>query len=55
MESIPASVPIARFHVRAALALHGLDDYADDAAAITSELVTNAVQHVRHSVLRRSK
>jgi serine/threonine-protein kinase RsbW len=49
LPSIAASVPIARFHVRAALAFHGLDDYADDAAAITSELVTNAVQHVRHS------
>jgi anti-sigma regulatory factor (Ser/Thr protein kinase) len=49
LPSTPASVPIARFHVRAALALHGLDDYADDAAAITSELVTNAVQHVRRS------
>ena len=42
----PESVRTARFHVRAALGFHGLDDYADDAAVITSELVTNAVQHV---------
>jgi len=38
---------IARFHVRAALGLHGLGEYVGDAEAITSELVTNAVQHVR--------
>ena len=31
--------------VRAALGLHGLGEYADDAEIITSELVTNAVQH----------
>jgi len=46
LPSIPESVPMARFHVRAALSLHGLDHYANDAAAITSELVTNVVQHV---------
>ena len=46
LPSIPESVRTARFHVRAALGFHGLDDYADDAAVITSELVTNAVQHV---------
>jgi anti-sigma regulatory factor (Ser/Thr protein kinase) len=44
---IPASVRIARSQVRAALGLHGLGEFADDAAAITSELVTNAMQHVR--------
>ena len=38
---------MARFHVRAALGFHGLDDYAEDAGIITSKLVTNAVQHVR--------
>ena len=43
---IPASVRIARSHVRAALGLHGLGEFADDAAAVTSELVTNAVEHV---------
>ena len=37
---------MARFHVRAALGFHGLGEYADDAEAITSELVTNVVQHV---------
>jgi serine/threonine-protein kinase RsbW len=46
LPSIPESVPIARFHVRAALGFHGLGEYADDAAAITSELVTNVIQHV---------
>src|SRR5947209_9119482 len=47
LPGIPESVRTARFHVRAALAFHGLDDYAEDAGIITSELVTNAVQHVR--------
>ena len=47
LPSIPESVRIARFHVRAALGFHGLGEYADDAEIITSELVTNAVQHVR--------
>ena len=47
LPSIPESVRRARFHVRAALGFHGLDDYAEDAGIITSELVTNAVQHVR--------
>ena len=42
---IPESVPVARLRVRAALGFHGLGEYADDAAIITSELVTNAVQH----------
>ena len=45
LPSIPESVPIARFHIRAALSFHQLDAYADDAAIITSELVTNAIQH----------
>ena len=47
LPSIPESVRIARFHVRAALGFHGLGEYADDAEIVTSELVTNAVQHVR--------
>jgi anti-sigma regulatory factor (Ser/Thr protein kinase) len=38
-------VPTARFHVRAALGSHGLSEYADHAEMITSELVTNAIQH----------
>jgi anti-sigma regulatory factor (Ser/Thr protein kinase) len=45
LPAIPESVRIARFHVRAALGFHELGQYADDAAIITSELVTNAVQH----------
>ncbi len=44
--SIPESLRMARFHVRAALCFHELSEYADDAEAITSELVTNAIQHV---------
>jgi anti-sigma regulatory factor (Ser/Thr protein kinase) len=47
LPGIPESVPTARFRVRAALGLHGLGEYADDAEIITSELVTNAVQHAR--------
>ena len=46
LPSIPESVPVARLQVRAALGLRGLGEYADDAEIITSELVTNAVQHV---------
>ena len=46
LPGIPESVPVARLRVRAALGLHGLGEYADDAEIITSELVTNAVQHV---------
>jgi anti-sigma regulatory factor (Ser/Thr protein kinase) len=45
LPAIPESVRMARFHVRAALGFRGLGQYADDAAVITSELVTNAVQH----------
>jgi anti-sigma regulatory factor (Ser/Thr protein kinase) len=45
--SVPESVRIARFHVRAALGFHGLDEYADVAVTISSELVTNAIRHVR--------
>jgi anti-sigma regulatory factor (Ser/Thr protein kinase) len=49
LPSIPESVPIARWHVRAALASRGLGGYADDAEIITAELVNNAIQHVRGS------
>jgi serine/threonine-protein kinase RsbW len=45
LPSIPESVRIARFHIRAALGLNQLSEYADDAETITSELVTNAIQH----------
>jgi anti-sigma regulatory factor (Ser/Thr protein kinase) len=47
LPSIPESVRVARLHVRTALSFYGLADYAEDAEIITSELVTNAVQHVR--------
>ena len=46
LPSIPESVPMARFHVRAALGFHELGEYANDAEIVTSELVTNAIQHV---------
>jgi hypothetical protein len=45
LPGIPESVPIARFHIRAALGFHQLGEYADDAETITGELVTNAIQH----------
>ncbi|MBR8642750.1 ATP-binding protein [Streptomyces tuirus] len=49
-ETLPrksASVSAARRLVRVALAAWDLDELADDAALIVSELVTNAVQHAR--------
>ena len=46
LPSIPESVRMARFHVRATLGFNQLAQYADDAEIITSELVTNAIQHV---------
>ncbi|MDQ2813479.1 MAG: ATP-binding protein [Actinomycetota bacterium] len=45
LPSTPYSVRMARFYVRAALSYHDLGDYADDAATITSELITNAITH----------
>jgi serine/threonine-protein kinase RsbW len=39
------SVQMARFYVRATLDFHDLGDYADDAETITSELVSNAIEH----------
>ncbi len=39
----PHSARMARFYVRAALAYHSLSGYADDAEAVTSELIANAV------------
>jgi anti-sigma regulatory factor (Ser/Thr protein kinase) len=41
----PGQVAMTRCLVRAALEHRGLGNYADDAEAITSELVTNAIQH----------
>jgi anti-sigma regulatory factor (Ser/Thr protein kinase) len=46
LPSIPGSVRMARFHVRAALGFYELHQYVEDAAIITSELVTNVIQHV---------
>jgi anti-sigma regulatory factor (Ser/Thr protein kinase) len=46
LPSVPESVQMARFHVRAALGFHELGEYANGAEIITSELVTNAIQHV---------
>jgi anti-sigma regulatory factor (Ser/Thr protein kinase) len=45
LPSIPYSVQIARFYIRAALIYHDLCDYAEDAGTVTSELVTNAINH----------
>jgi anti-sigma regulatory factor (Ser/Thr protein kinase) len=41
----PYSVKMARFYVRAALTYHELSDYSEDAVMVTSELVTNAIEH----------
>ena len=45
LPSTPYSVQMARFYIRAALTYHDLGDYADDAEAVTSEILTNAVEH----------
>ena len=45
LPGIPGSVPAARRHVRDALGLYGLGEYAADAATVTSELAGNAVRH----------
>ncbi len=37
LPGIPGSVPVARRHVRDALGLHGLGEFAQDAAIITCE------------------
>ena len=37
LRSCPESVPIARRQVRAALRMHGLGEYADDAEIITAD------------------
>jgi anti-sigma regulatory factor (Ser/Thr protein kinase) len=41
----PYSVQMARFCVRSALTYHDLGDFTQDAEAVTSELVTNAIEH----------
>jgi anti-sigma regulatory factor (Ser/Thr protein kinase) len=45
LPSTPYSVQMARFYVRAALSYHDLGDYAGDAQTVTSEIITNAVEH----------
>ena len=45
LPSTPYSVQMARFYVRAALSYHDLGDYAEDAETVTSEFMTNAVEH----------
>jgi anti-sigma regulatory factor (Ser/Thr protein kinase) len=42
--ALPGAAPCARLHARAVLAEWGLDDLAEAAELIVSELVTNAVQ-----------
>ena len=51
LPSTPYSVQMARFYVRAALAYHGLGGYADDAEAVASELIANAVTHAPAAVV----
>lgn len=47
----PESAGAARDLARAALAVWGLDELADDGALVVSELVSNAVRHARsHSI-----
>ena len=45
LPGIPESVRIARLHIRDALRRHRVGRLRDDAVAITSELVSNAIQH----------
>jgi len=45
LPGIPYSVQMARFYVRATLVYHDLGDFTQDAEAVTSELVTNAIEH----------
>jgi anti-sigma regulatory factor (Ser/Thr protein kinase) len=45
LPSSPYSAHMARFYVRAALSYHDLGDFTEDAEIVTSEIVTNAVQH----------
>ncbi len=45
LPSIPYSVQMARFYLRATLTYHDLVGFTEDAEAVTSELVTNAIKH----------
>jgi anti-sigma regulatory factor (Ser/Thr protein kinase) len=49
LTSDPSQVGITRCLVRAALEYRGLGHYASEAEIITSELVTNAIQHASTS------
>jgi anti-sigma regulatory factor (Ser/Thr protein kinase) len=49
-EPAPESVPLARRAVLRTLVGRGLDRIADTTCLLTSELVTNAVQHARQSL-----
>jgi anti-sigma regulatory factor (Ser/Thr protein kinase) len=51
LPSTPYSVQMARFYIRATFARHELGDYAEDAETVTSELVTNAIEHAGGSKL----
>jgi len=50
LRSDPEQVGITRCLVRAALVYRGLGAYADDAVAVASELVANAIQHATADV-----
>jgi hypothetical protein len=43
LPSIPYSVQMARFYIRAALACHELGEYAEDAEAVTSDSLNLSV------------
>ncbi|MBV8952204.1 MAG: ATP-binding protein, partial [Actinobacteria bacterium] len=49
-EPAPESVPLARRAVLRTLVGRGLDQVADTTCLLTSELVTNAVQHAAQSL-----
>lgn len=49
-EPAPESVPLARRAVLRTLVGRGLDRIADTTCLLTSELVTNAIQHAQHSL-----
>jgi two-component sensor histidine kinase len=49
-EPAPGSVPRARRAVLRSLMGRGIDRVADTTCLLTSELVTNAVQHAQHSL-----
>ena len=50
--ALPGATPCARLHARAVLHDWGLDELAEAAELIVSELVTNAVRHGGHDIER---